>query len=253
VDQLFAAIDSPVLVDVAVDWNSLPVVDAYPQRLPDLFAGQTINLVARYTKPANGTAYVTGRIGARRVRMAVRVNLPAAETAHEALGPTWARWKIADLSDALRNAAGTSDTNAIEKEITDVAMAHRLVSQYTSFVAVDESRIVSDGRPVRVMQPVELPEGVSYQGIFGEQPVGLPMRIGSWGADVQGTSSGVVKVGDLTADGAAERAGLRRGSTVKSVNGATVTTVAQLEAMLLQSSRTVVLETDKGRVELKAP
>ena len=52
VGMLFEAIDSPVLVDVAVDWNGLPVEEVYPSKLPDLFGGQTINLIAKYTSPA---------------------------------------------------------------------------------------------------------------------------------------------------------------------------------------------------------
>ncbi|HUO52904.1 MAG TPA: VIT domain-containing protein, partial [Gemmatimonadaceae bacterium] len=85
VSRLFDAIDSPVLVDAAVDWNGLPVEDAYPSKLPDLFAGQTIDVIARYTSPARGTIYVTGRVGSRRVRWPVRVELPEREPDHAAL------------------------------------------------------------------------------------------------------------------------------------------------------------------------
>ena len=51
VETLFDAIDSPVLVDVKIDWNGLPVTDVYPSKLPDLFAGQTVNVLPA-TAPA---------------------------------------------------------------------------------------------------------------------------------------------------------------------------------------------------------
>ncbi len=210
VSMLFEAIDSPVLVDVAIDWNGLPVEEVYPSKLPDLFGGQTINLIAKYTSPAKGTFYVTGRVGSRRVRYPVRVTLPERESEHGALAPVWARAKIADLS-SQQLAADSADRGGYERAITDLAVQYHLVSQYTAFVAVDESRIVGDGHLRRILQPVELPEGVSYQGIFGEPCVGVPLRIGAWGIDVQGTQSGAIKVGAVDDASAAAAGGTQAG------------------------------------------
>ncbi len=128
------------------------------------------------------------------------------------------------------------------------------MSQYTAFVAVDESRIVGDGHLRRILQPVELPEGVSYQGIFGEPCVGVPVRIGAWGIDVQGTQSGAIRVGTVDDASAAAAAGLKRGAAIKSVNGVKITDVAQLEQVLMQSGKTVTVEIETGvKVTLKAP
>ena len=250
---LFDAIDSPVLVDVAVDWNGLPVQDVYPSKLRDLFAGQTIDLIARYSSPAKGTAYVTGRIGNRRVRYPIRVELPEREPEHAALAPMWARTKIADLSTQMLG-ADSADQRGFVQQITDLAVNYRLASQYTSFVAVDESRIVGDGHPRKIMQPVELPEGVSYAGIFGEQCVGEPMRIGAWGIDIQGTESGRVRIGNVRPDGAAYSAGVTKGATVTKVNGVAVTNVNQVEQVLMQSGGKVTVGLDNGKsVVLVAP
>jgi len=41
------------------------------------------------------------------------------------------------------------------------------MTQFTSFVAVEEVIITEGGQPRRVEVPVELPDGVSYEGIFG--------------------------------------------------------------------------------------
>src|SRR6185503_7814740 len=61
VDRFFECIDSPVLVDVAIDWNGLPVRNVYPKKIGDLFAGQTIAVIGRYFGASRGTAFVTGR------------------------------------------------------------------------------------------------------------------------------------------------------------------------------------------------
>ncbi|HET7586316.1 MAG TPA: VIT domain-containing protein [Gemmatimonadaceae bacterium] len=252
--RLFAMIDSPVLVDVAIDWNGLPVTDVFPSRIHDLFAGQTINVIGRYDHEAHGTVYVTGRVGSRTVRYPVHVDLPAQEPAHAALAPTWARARIADLSARMLGAS-EDDQKGLRDEIVRLAVQHHLVSQYTSFVAVDESRVVGDGHPLRIMQPVELPEGVSYKGIFGEEPQGAPVRVGAWGITLQETESGAVRVGDVAGGSAAARAGLRPGAAVQRVNGTPVHTLAQMERVLLQSGRArVSMELDPGGVvELPMP
>jgi Ca-activated chloride channel family protein len=166
--RMFELIDSPVLVDVSIDWNGLPVADVYPSKLPDLFAGQTIALVARYTAAASGTAYVEARVGSQHVRLPVAVELPGTAEDNAALAPLWARWRIEDLAEEMMTADAAAKEE-LEQQVTDLAVEFRLVSAYTSFVAVDESRTVGNGDPTLVAQPVEMPEGVSYEGVFGEE------------------------------------------------------------------------------------
>jgi Ca-activated chloride channel family protein len=164
--SFFSLIDAPMLVDAAIDWNGLPVVDAYPQRLGDLFSGGAFNVIARYTAPASGTAYLTGRLGTRNVRIPIAVTLPERSPEHPELAPVWARWRIAELSQELLTATAQR-AGEIKDVITELAIEFRLASQFTSFVAVDESEVRSDGKPVRVDQPVPMPEGVRYESVFG--------------------------------------------------------------------------------------
>jgi Ca-activated chloride channel family protein len=52
--------------------------------------------------------------------------------------------------------------------VTDTALTYQLLSQYTAFVAVsDEVRVNPNEHSVSVQVPVEMPEGMSYEGIFG--------------------------------------------------------------------------------------
>lgn len=233
VGRFFDAIDSPVLVDVAIDWNGLPVEDVYPKRLPDLFAGQTINAVARYTGAARGTAYVSGRIGTKKVRFPVEIDLPEKRAEHEALGPIWARTRIHELM-------GQKEPPV--KQITDLAVDFRLMSKYTAFVAVDESRVVGDGRPLRILQPVELPEGMNRETTVGSDPE----AIRAWGVTLQ-LVEGKIKV----IVGAGE---IKEGDVIESVNGTAVNSLRHLESLLLQSGTDKVELGLSGRtVKLATP
>jgi hypothetical protein len=43
------------------------------------------------------------------------------------------------------------------------------MTQFTSFVAVEDQIVTKNGKPERVEVPVEMPEGVSHEGVFGAQ------------------------------------------------------------------------------------
>jgi Ca-activated chloride channel family protein len=53
------------------------------------------------------------------------------------------------------------------ESVTNTALTYHLLSEYTAFVAVSEEvRVEPDGARRRVQVPVELPQGVSYEGIL---------------------------------------------------------------------------------------
>jgi Ca-activated chloride channel family protein len=56
----------------------------------------------------------------------------------------------------------------VQESITALGLNYRLMTQFTSFVAVEEMTITDGGQPRRVDVPVEMPEGVSHKGVFGE-------------------------------------------------------------------------------------
>jgi Ca-activated chloride channel homolog len=145
----------PVLTDVTIDWGGLAVADVTPAAVPDLFVGQPIVLAGHYTAPGAATVTVSGRSGGRDVKIAVAVDLPAASD-RAAIATVWARARIAELTRAEIRAA----TDATRDEITSIALAHRLMSRYTAFVAVDRSRTTTGGEAQTVAVPVEVPAGL---------------------------------------------------------------------------------------------
>ncbi len=49
-----------------------------------------------------------------------------------------------------------------------IALAHRLLTQFTSFVAVEDRVVNAGGKQTTVTVPVELPHGVEEKGVFGD-------------------------------------------------------------------------------------
>jgi len=222
-------IDSPVLCDISIDWGTLPVRDVMGTA-NDLFAGQPIQLVGRYDGPAKGTIYINGRVGARQVSIPVEVKLPEKEERNECLGAIWARKRIADIEKALLTKPDDKELNQFG---TDLALQFNLMSRWTAFVAVDESRIVGNGQPLKVMQPVEMPEGVSREGVGANAQA---MSIGSWGMIVAENEQGGVAVVFVDKGFAADKAGVTAGQLIASIDGVAVMGANHMQGLLLQTS-----------------
>jgi Ca-activated chloride channel family protein len=133
--ELLARIDRPVFTDVEIDWGGLEVTDVYPRSVPDLFAGRPLVLRGRFAKGGAATVKIRGNVGARRYERSLQITLPdRASDAHSAQKTLWARAAIRDRMNRLY----LRDDDAVIAEITELGLLHRLVTQWTSFVAVDD-------------------------------------------------------------------------------------------------------------------
>jgi Ca-activated chloride channel family protein len=141
----------------------------------------------------------------------LRVALPGSEPRHDVLASLWARTRIDDLMGQDYNGmqAGTTRTD-VRDAITQLGLDYRLMTQFTSFVAVEEMTVTDGGQPRRVEVPVEMPQGVSYEGVFGKEkaemaPVNTFAAVksaSSLGVPVQRRMAGGVVGGVLRQDAA---------------------------------------------------
>ncbi len=159
---------SPLLTDIQIDWAGLPVADVYPKRVPDLFSAKPVILSGRYTKGGRGVLRLKGKVSGRDFVREIPVELPETEARHDVLATLWARTRVSDLMS--QDYAGIQRNTAhadVKEPITQLGLEYRLMTQFTSFVAVEEMTVTEGGVPRRIEVPVEMPEGVSYKGVFG--------------------------------------------------------------------------------------
>src|SRR5437867_3001925 len=161
--RFYDRIRSPYLTNIQIDWGGLGVTDMYPREISDLFLGQPVAVYGRYGQPGKAEVTLRARLGGKPYEQRYTVLLPARQDEGEAIGTLWARAHIEDLSDRLI----VSSQPALVEEITRVALAHRLVSKYTSFVAVEEQIDTWLEKPALVEVPVCTPPGVSYDMTYG--------------------------------------------------------------------------------------
>ena len=234
---------NPLLTDISIDWGNLPVTDLYPQRVPDLFAAKALVLAGRYTGPARGVIRLSGKLAGREWSRRILVDLPAEEPRHDVLASLWARRRIEDLLDGQRTGPATREA------VTELGLEYQLMTPFTSFVAVEEMTVQEGGQPRRIDVPVEMPEGVSYEGIFGEREEGLVRPAAMPAAFNTGVVGGILTPGTIAiAPPAVE---MLAGSHRSDLSSKLHPSVARLVAALKRGARPQAGFIRAGRVELQ--
>ena len=57
----------------------------------------------------------------------------------------------------------------VKQAIIQLGLDYRLMTRFTSFVAVEEMIVTDGGQPRRIDVPVEVPEGVNREAVFGQE------------------------------------------------------------------------------------
>jgi len=153
-------IRNPLLTDVSIDWGGLPVTDVYPKTIPDLFSAKPVIVSGRYAGAGKGIIRLKGMMSGHESVREIPVELPEQENHHDVLATLWARRKVDDLMGQDMSGAQTGKMrDELKAEITRLGLIYRMLTQFTSFVAVEDS-VAGDGvEPRRVDVPVETPAG----------------------------------------------------------------------------------------------
>ncbi len=172
---------NPLLTDVVVEWNGLPVADVYPDRIPDLFSAKPVVITGRFTSAARGAVRLKGKMSGNDFVREIPVEFPESAMQHEVLASLWARARVDVLmgEDYLGIQRGGMRKD-LKETITQLGLEYRLLTQFTSFVAVQEMIITDGGKPRRIDVPVEVPEGVNREAVFGRQVQNLSMQPGAF-------------------------------------------------------------------------
>ena len=138
--ELFEKLEHVALTDVVVDWPA--AAEIYPPALPDVYAGEPLVVTASFPASAKQlqlTAY--GRVAGTPWKQSVSID----PVELRGISTVWARRKIEHTLDAKVDGVSA---DLIRKIVLDVALEHKIVSPYTSFVAVDETPARADAQPL---------------------------------------------------------------------------------------------------------
>lgn len=164
---------TPVLTDISVTFNGVQPLDVLPaiDNIPDLFDNRPLTFIGRYTTPGTGSVTIRGQTAAGKWERTIPLTLPEREPGNSSLATLWARAKIDALMsrDMIGIQRGQPDAE-VRAEIIRTGETFGVMSQYTSFVAVDKLRVTIDGKARLIHVPIELPDQTNWKGYFGELP-----------------------------------------------------------------------------------
>ena len=158
-------VESPVLTNVRATFNGLDVYDVEPRQLPDVLGERPVIVFGKWRGEAKGGVSIEGRSATGPWKQQIRIDgdTPRSTPALRAL---WARHRIDALTDQEALQAGDD----LRQAITDLGLKYSLLTQYTSFIAVDKVVRNTTGATAGVNQPLPLPQGLGENALGAEVP-----------------------------------------------------------------------------------
>lgn len=158
----------PVLTDLHVEADGVSLSSVMPNAVPDLFAGQSIVLLARYQGSGRGAIRVSGRTAHGAATWTHPATFPERSSDNAFIPRLWATQRVGWLS-AQRHAQGASPE--VDAEIKELGERYGIPTELTSYL-VREPDVAMFGRQ---MQPVPSPAG-SAGGVAVTTTTGAPSR-----------------------------------------------------------------------------
>lgn len=169
VNRFIARTRSPILTDVTASFTGVDVQDALPRAIPDVFSEKPVIITGRYTTAGAGKLKLSGKLGGQPWSKTIDLDFPANAQA-PALESLWARQRVDELTRRNHLAMAYPEASRVTNEdIIQVALQFGIMTQLTSFVAVEKKVVNIGGKQRTVAVPVEMADGVSYEGIFGAE------------------------------------------------------------------------------------
>jgi len=163
-DKFRKYIQSPVLTRAKIAFSGFEVYDVEPPGIPDVLAERPVIVFGKWKGEPKGSIKLTGVSGDQTYETNFDVSRFKPVEVNSALRYLWARHKISLLSDY----SSVDSNESLVKEITDLGLKYNLLTQYTSFVAIDSLVRNKDGKSATVKQPLPLPQGVSDYAVGGQ-------------------------------------------------------------------------------------
>lgn len=179
--SLFRKLESPILSNLQI---TLPKslegsIEQFPKRVRDLYAGEpmVLSIKALNGKPLDGNIIISGTVAkaGKKAHWSRSLSLDSKEQ-HTGISTLWAREKIAALMD--EKVLGR-DEQEVKEEVLSVAIPHKLISAYTSLVAVEEQISRDNPTPLKLgIVPNTVPHGQNQQPLsYPKTATWLPLNL----------------------------------------------------------------------------
>jgi Ca-activated chloride channel family protein len=235
VSSFFSKIKEPVLTNPGLRFTGdIRASKLYPSPLPDLFKGEQLVLVGRYSGHGDSAAVIEGTVNGEARKFAYDVKFPGEDSENDFIPRLWATRRVGYLLDEIRLHGESSE---LRDEVSELARKYSIVTPYTAYLIVEDETRRDVPTPMRSFQNFDRDRNARNQaanswGEFKEQRDG--------GAAVGGARYGMaLKSADSFAGAQASSAQESQRALGMSslVNGVAAAPADQQKARLLQYSQ----------------
>ena len=160
VTKLFDKIEAPVLTNIQLSLDGKSEI--YPNPIPDLFMDEPLIVFGKVDDVKKLSATFSGKNNYGYFKIDIPISFTNSEK-HPSISGIWARKKIASYMDDWH----LKKSVEVKQKIIDIALAHNLISKFTSFVAVEHKIVNPTGNAKLAPIKTDLPEGWNYDKVFG--------------------------------------------------------------------------------------
>lgn len=139
VSTFFSKIKEPVLANPTLKFTGdVRVTKLYPSPLPDMFRGDQLVLVGRYSGKGDAAVILEGMVNGVMRKFTYEVSFPRTDDDHEFIPRLWATRRVGYLMDEIRLRGENAE---LRDEVTELARQYGIVTPYTAYLIVeDEAR-----------------------------------------------------------------------------------------------------------------
>jgi len=137
--NFYAKIKEPVLASPTLKFTGdIRTTKLYPSALPDLFKGEQLVLVGRYSGKGSSAVVIEGSVNGVSHRFATDAKFPEESSDNDFIPRLWATRRVGYLLDEIRL---RGENRELKDEVTDLARKYGLVTPYTAYLILeDEAR-----------------------------------------------------------------------------------------------------------------
>lgn len=138
VSSFFAKIKEPVLTDPELKFTGdIRVTKLYPSPLPDLFKGEQLVVVGRYSGHGDSAAVISGKVNGKTREFSEDVKFPKESSANDFIPKLWATRRVGYLLDEIRLRGESAE---LRDEVTELARKYGIVTPYTAYLIVEDEK-----------------------------------------------------------------------------------------------------------------
>ena len=154
---LFDKISAPAMRNIEIVDASGQVQEVQPASIPDLYYGEPLQVLLKVSHISGGIR-ITGDLAHESIEMSLQLDQATPATGVSKL---WGKNKISTLMDKIHLQQG--DSEILKQQVVDLSLKHHVLSQYTSYVAVDKQPVRRADQALKETQVANLlPQGMAF-------------------------------------------------------------------------------------------